>query len=40
MKDYQEKFIRLALKSEALLFGDFTLKSEEIAPTSSMQQKC
>jgi orotate phosphoribosyltransferase len=27
MKDYQEKFIRLALNAEALIFGDFTHKS-------------
>ena len=32
MKDYQEKFIGLALRSEALLFGDFTLKSGRNSP--------
>ena len=32
MKDYQEKFIRLALRSEALIFGDFTLKSGRNSP--------
>ena len=32
MKDYQDKFIRLALKSEALVFGDFTLKSGRNSP--------
>ena len=32
MKDYQEKFIRLALRSEALLFGDFSLKSGSNSP--------
>ena len=32
MKDYQEKFIRLALEAEALNFGDFTLKSGRKSP--------
>ena len=32
MKDYQEKFIRLALNAEALIFGDFTLKSGRNSP--------
>ena len=32
MKDYQDKFIRIALKSEALIFGDFTLKSGRNSP--------
>ena len=32
MKDYQDKFIRIALKSEALVFGDFTLKSGRNSP--------
>ena len=32
MKDYQEKFIRLALEAKALNFGDFTLKSGRKSP--------
>ena len=32
MKDYQEKFIRLALNAEALIFGDFTLNSGRKSP--------
>ena len=32
MKDYQNKFIRIALEAEALIFGDFTLKSGRKSP--------
>lgn len=32
MKDYQKNFIRLALKANALKFGDFTLKSGRKSP--------
>ncbi len=32
MKDYQNKFIRVALEAEALIFGDFTLKSGRKSP--------
>ena len=32
MKDYQQNFIRLALKANALKFGDFTLKSGRKSP--------
>jgi len=32
MKPYQESFIRLALESEVLKFGEFTLKSGRISP--------
>lgn len=32
MKDYQREFIRLALEKQALLFGQFTLKSGRVSP--------
>ncbi|UTF59225.1 orotate phosphoribosyltransferase [Gilvimarinus sp. DA14] len=32
MKDYQREFIELAIAKEALLFGEFTLKSGRISP--------
>ena len=32
MKDYQNKFINLALEAEALIFGNFTLKSGRKSP--------
>tara|TARA_B100000965_G_scaffold196569_1_gene164172 strand:- start:2307 stop:2945 length:639 start_codon:yes stop_codon:yes gene_type:complete len=32
VKDYQNKFIRIALEAEALIFGDFTLKSGRKSP--------
>ena len=32
MKDYQNKFIRIALEAEALIFSDFTLKSGRKSP--------
>lgn len=32
MKDYQKNFVRLALKANALKFGDFTLKSGRKSP--------
>jgi orotate phosphoribosyltransferase len=32
MKDYQKQFIQLALKCQALKFGQFTLKSGRISP--------
>lgn len=32
MKDYQKKFIELAIEHDALLFGDFTLKSGRKSP--------
>ena len=32
MKDYQQNFINIAIESEALCFGEFTLKSGRISP--------
>lgn len=32
MKDYQERFIRLAIERQALSFGEFTLKSGRVSP--------
>ena len=32
MKDYQESFLKLAIKSKSLQFGEFTLKSGRSSP--------
>ena len=32
MKDYQESFLKLAIKSKSLQFGEFTLKSGRLSP--------
>ena len=40
LKDYQVSFIDLALESQALEFGNFTLKSGRSSPYFLMQQKC
>ena len=40
LKTYQVNFINLALESQALEFGKFTLKSGRYSPIFSMLQKC
>ena len=40
LKDYQVSFIDLALESQALEFGNFTLSLVALALIFLMQQKC